>query len=59
LIEDFIIEKISKDSLTYGLYKQTKNGIELLEDIGESFDSIIEVIKEIILEYKIIKRKNK
>jgi len=50
MTEKIIIEKIAKDSLTYGLYKQTKDGIELLECIGESFDSVIETVKEIIRE---------
>ena len=46
-VDQIIIEKIAKDSLTYGLFERKKKHIELIECIGESFESIIETIREI------------
>jgi len=51
-VDQIIIEKISEDSLTYGLYERKKKHIELIECIGESFDLVLEVIKEILNQKK-------
>jgi len=43
----WLIEKIADDSLTYGLFKCGKH-LELIETIGESFESVMNAMKELI-----------